>query len=48
MKPIIAITIGDPAGIGPEITAKTLADPVLETKIPMFRRLCLPGELERI
>jgi 4-hydroxythreonine-4-phosphate dehydrogenase len=27
MKPIIAITIGDPAGIGPEITAKTLADP---------------------
>ena len=27
MKPIIAITLGDPAGIGPEITAKTLADP---------------------
>jgi 4-hydroxythreonine-4-phosphate dehydrogenase len=27
MKPIIAITIGDPAGIGPEITAKTLSDP---------------------
>ena len=27
MKPVIAITIGDPAGIGPEIVAKTLADP---------------------
>jgi 4-hydroxythreonine-4-phosphate dehydrogenase len=27
MKPIIAITLGDPAGIGPEIVAKTLADP---------------------
>jgi 4-hydroxythreonine-4-phosphate dehydrogenase len=27
MKPTIAITIGDPAGIGPEIVAKTLADP---------------------
>ncbi len=27
MKPKIAITLGDPAGIGPEIIAKTLADP---------------------
>lgn len=27
MKPKIAITMGDPAGIGPEIIAKTLADP---------------------
>ena len=27
MKPVIAITLGDPAGIGPEIVAKTLADP---------------------
>ncbi len=27
MKPIIVITLGDPAGIGPEIIAKTLADP---------------------
>ena len=25
MKPIIAITIGDPAGVGPEVTAKALA-----------------------
>jgi len=27
MNPVIAITLGDPAGIGPEIIAKTLADP---------------------
>lgn len=27
MKPVIAITLGDPAGIGPEIIAKTLSDP---------------------
>ncbi|MCW4048882.1 MAG: 4-hydroxythreonine-4-phosphate dehydrogenase PdxA [Candidatus Bathyarchaeota archaeon] len=27
MKPTLAITIGDPAGIGPEIVAKTLSDP---------------------
>jgi len=27
MKPVIAVTLGDPAGIGPEIIAKTLADP---------------------
>jgi len=27
MKPVIAITLGDPAGIGPEIVAKVLADP---------------------
>ena len=27
MKPMIAVTLGDPAGIGPEIIAKTLADP---------------------
>ena len=35
MKVTIAITLGDPAGIGPEITAKALADP--ETY-----RLCNP------
>jgi 4-hydroxythreonine-4-phosphate dehydrogenase len=27
MKPVIAVTLGDPAGVGPEIIAKTLADP---------------------
>lgn len=28
-KPIIAITMGDPAGIGPEVVLKALADPVI-------------------
>lgn len=27
MKPIVAITMGDPVGIGPEITVKALSDP---------------------
>ncbi|GAB3299936.1 4-hydroxythreonine-4-phosphate dehydrogenase PdxA [Parasphingorhabdus pacifica] len=26
-RPILAVTLGDPAGIGPEITARTLAEP---------------------
>ena len=25
-KPLIAVTLGDPAGIGPEIVVKTVAD----------------------
>jgi 4-hydroxythreonine-4-phosphate dehydrogenase len=29
-KPIIAVTMGDPAGIGPEIILKTLADPAIK------------------
>lgn len=29
MKPVIAVTIGDPAGIGPEVVVKALADPEL-------------------
>lgn len=28
--PILAITMGDPAGIGPEVTAKALADPAIQ------------------
>jgi 4-hydroxythreonine-4-phosphate dehydrogenase len=28
-KPRVAITLGDPAGVGPEVTAKALADPEL-------------------
>ena len=28
-RPIIALTVGDPAGIGPEIVIKALADPVM-------------------
>ena len=35
MKPCIAITLGDPAGIGPEIIAKALHD-------PRIRRACKP------
>jgi 4-hydroxythreonine-4-phosphate dehydrogenase len=35
MKPRIAITVGDPAGIGPEIVAKALRD-------PRVRRVCDP------
>ena len=27
MTPLVAVTMGDPAGIGPEIVAKTFADP---------------------
>ena len=29
-KPIIAITMGDPAGIGPEVIVKALADPAIK------------------
>ena len=28
-RPVIAVTMGDPAGIGPEITVKALLDPAL-------------------
>ncbi|HEY6083821.1 MAG TPA: hypothetical protein VIU63_00410, partial [Nitrospira sp.] len=35
MKPLLGITMGDPAGIGPEVIAKALAQPRL-------RRLCVP------
>jgi 4-hydroxythreonine-4-phosphate dehydrogenase len=31
-RPTIAITLGDPAGIGPEVIVKALADPVLRHK----------------
>ena len=34
-RPLLAITLGDPAGIGPEIVVKALADPALY-------RLCRP------
>lgn len=46
VKPIVAITMGDPAGVGPEVALKAIADPRL-------RRACLPlilgdlGVLER-
>src|ERR1700710_726098 len=31
-RPTIAITLGDPAGIGPEVIVKALADPILRHK----------------
>jgi 4-hydroxythreonine-4-phosphate dehydrogenase len=34
-KPIIAVTMGDPAGIGPEVVLKALADPTI-------KRICRP------
>jgi 4-hydroxythreonine-4-phosphate dehydrogenase len=34
-KPIVAITMGDPAGIGPEVILKALADPAI-------KRVCRP------
>ena len=34
-KPIVAITMGDPAGVGPEIILKALADPAI-------KKYCLP------
>ena len=29
-KPIVAVTMGDPAGIGPEVVLKALADPAIK------------------
>ncbi|HEX2227880.1 MAG TPA: 4-hydroxythreonine-4-phosphate dehydrogenase PdxA [Candidatus Binatia bacterium] len=34
-KPIVAVTMGDPAGIGPEVIVKALADPAI-------KRVCRP------
>ncbi len=35
LKPLIAVTMGDPRGIGPEVVAKALADASL-------RKICTP------
>ncbi len=45
-KPIIAITMGDPAGVGPEVIAKALADPEITG---ICRPLVIgdPGAMER-
>ncbi|MCY3748074.1 MAG: 4-hydroxythreonine-4-phosphate dehydrogenase PdxA [Chloroflexi bacterium] len=40
-RPLIAVTMGDPAGVGPEITAKALANP----KIRAACRLAVVGDL---
>jgi len=31
-RPVLAVTMGDPAGIGPEVIVKALADPVLRQR----------------
>src|SRR3954453_6607772 len=39
MKPRVAVTVGDPAGIGPEIAARAAADPrVLDVCEPRLSR----------
>jgi 4-hydroxythreonine-4-phosphate dehydrogenase len=35
-RPIVAITMGDPAGIGPEIIAKAMADPAIQDTARTF------------
>ena len=36
-KPIIAVTMGDPSGIGPEIILKALADPIIKAQLSKIR-----------
>ena len=31
-RPLLALTMGDPAGIGPEITVRTVADPEVRAR----------------
>ena len=38
MKPILAITMGDPAGVGPEISVKALAKSEVYELLPPARR----------
>jgi 4-hydroxythreonine-4-phosphate dehydrogenase len=40
MKPLLAITLGDPAGVGPELAARCLADPALRADA----RFCVWGD----
>ena len=46
-KPIVAVTMGDPAGIGPEVILKALSDPIIKK---ICRPLILgdPGVFERV
>jgi 4-hydroxythreonine-4-phosphate dehydrogenase len=41
-RPVIGITLGDPAGIGPEVVAKSLSDPQLYA----FSRPLLIGDIQ--
>ncbi len=44
MKPVIAITMGDPAGIGPEIAARAAAGPAIQAAV----RPVIVGHLETL
>ena len=35
-KPLLALTLGDPSGIGPEVVVKALADPEVNDSARMF------------
>ena len=35
-KPLLALTLGDPSGIGPEVVVKALADPEINDEARMF------------
>ena len=48
MKPRIAITVGDPAGIGPEIALKAAADPAVTSVCePLLYGPSTPDDIER-
>jgi len=40
LKPIVGISMGDPAGIGPEITVKALGDPGNYSASLLFLKDC--------
>ena len=35
-KPLLALTLGDPSGIGPEVVVKAFADPEVNDSARMF------------
>ena len=35
-KPLLALTLGDPSGIGPEVVVKAIADPEVNDSALMF------------
>jgi 4-hydroxythreonine-4-phosphate dehydrogenase len=46
-RPLLALTLGDPAGVGPEIVLKACADPALAT-VCRLRVFAHPGLLARV
>ena len=43
-RPLVALTLGDPSGVGPEVVAKALAEPVVHD----HGRLFVIGDLEAV